>query len=258
MPLLELHPTEIARVLAEMFDEAAQRVIGRSRFALAIDQAQGTAVSVTSLEPLDAGDSLGQSEDIGLHQSGRLEVRPLARVDPEFGENHGHVRFLRIAGRQHPAQGGNEVEENGFGSRDLGDAVEDLVGMQGDEVEMVLRPGEDDLFEIVDVRGLGGETDEAIAAYEQSLAEARQRANDIAKTTRERVQQSIDAERAEAEAGLAERAAEAEKHIAEVKAKAMGEVDAIATETAEALVTALGGGKVTKAELSKAVSAARG
>ena len=38
----------------------------------------------------------------------------------------------------------------------------------------------------------------------------------------------------------------------------MGEVDAIATETAEALVTALGGGKVTKAELSKAVSAARG
>ena len=112
--------------------------------------------------------------------------------------------------------------------------------------------------DLAEAERLKGETDEAIASYEQSLAEARQRANDIAKTTRERVQQSIDAERAEAEAGLAERAAEAEKHIAEVKAKALGEVDAIATDTAEALISALGGGKVTKAELSKAVSEARG
>lgn len=111
--------------------------------------------------------------------------------------------------------------------------------------------------DLAEAERLKGETDEAIAAYEQSLAEARQRAGDIARTTRERVQQTIDAERAEAEAALAEKAAEAEKQIAAVKAKAMEDLDSIAAETAEAVVAALGGGKATKAELSKAVSEAR-
>lgn len=112
--------------------------------------------------------------------------------------------------------------------------------------------------DLAEAERLKGETDAAIAAYEQSLSEARQKAGDIARTTRERVQHTIDADRAEAEAGIAARMEEAETRIGEVKAKAMGEVNQIAADTAQELVSALGGGKITKADLTKAVSAVRG
>ncbi|MFN0262634.1 F0F1 ATP synthase subunit B [Tepidamorphus sp. 3E244] len=111
--------------------------------------------------------------------------------------------------------------------------------------------------DLAEAERLKSETDEAIAAYEQSLAEARQRANEIAKSTRDRVQSSIDAERTEAEDALATRMQEAEARIAEVKAQAMSNVDEIATEAAAEIVSALGGGKATKAELSKTVADVR-
>lgn len=100
--------------------------------------------------------------------------------------------------------------------------------------------------DLAEAEKLKTETDEAIAAYEQSLAEARQRAGEIARSTRDRVQETIDAERAAAEASLAKKFEEAEAHINAVKTKAMGEVDAIAAETAAELVEALGGGKPTR------------
>ena len=84
------------------------------------------------------------------------------------------------------------------------------------------------------------------------------KAGDIARTTRDRVQKSIDSERAAAEDSLASKMADAEKHIANVKASALGEVDEIASETAQTLIGMLGGGKATKAELTKALSEVRG
>ncbi|MCB1473422.1 MAG: F0F1 ATP synthase subunit B [Rhodobiaceae bacterium] len=112
--------------------------------------------------------------------------------------------------------------------------------------------------DLAEAEKLKGETDAAIASYEQALAEARQKAGDIARTTRDRVQKSIDSERAAAEDSLASKMADAEKHIANVKASALGEVDEIASETAQTLIGMLGGGKATKAELTKALSEVRG
>ncbi|PLX36218.1 MAG: ATP F0F1 synthase subunit B' [Hyphomicrobiales bacterium] len=99
------------------------------------------------------------------------------------------------------------------------------------------------------------ETDEAIAAYEQALAEARNKAHGIARTTREKLEADVQAKRHAAEEGLATKLADAEARIAGIKTVALAEVGTIATETAETLVTTLVGGKVTKTELTKAVTA---
>lgn len=111
--------------------------------------------------------------------------------------------------------------------------------------------------DLAEAEKLKSDTDEAIAAYEQALAEARQKANDIAKTTRERVQQTIDSERADAEDSLNTKLDEANARIADIKAKALKEVDGAASDAAQAIIDTVGGVKATKAELTKAVSAAR-
>lgn len=99
------------------------------------------------------------------------------------------------------------------------------------------------------------ETDEAIAAYEQALAEARNKAHGIAVATREKLDADVAAKRATAEEGLASKLAEAEARIAEIKTAALAEVGTIASDTTEAVVGTLVGGKVTQAELTEAVSA---
>lgn len=104
---------------------------------------------------------------------------------------------------------------------------------------------------------LKDESDASIAAYEQELAEARRKSQEIALESREKAKADSDAERATHEEALNKRLAESEKHVAEVKAKALAEVDGIAGETAQAIVEQLIGAKPTQAELTKAVSAAQ-
>jgi F-type H+-transporting ATPase subunit b len=100
------------------------------------------------------------------------------------------------------------------------------------------------------------ETEEAIAAYEQALAEARGRAHAIAQETRDKLSAEVDAERGEVEAKLAETTTEAEARIQASKDAALAHVDEVAAETADAIVKQLVGGKVTKAELKSAVGKA--
>jgi F-type H+-transporting ATPase subunit b len=95
-----------------------------------------------------------------------------------------------------------------------------------------------------------------VAAYEQELAEARQKASDIAASSREKAKSESEAERAKHEAALNKRLAESEAHVADVKAKALAEVDGIAGDTAQAVVEQLLGAKLTKAEVSAAVRSA--
>lgn len=102
------------------------------------------------------------------------------------------------------------------------------------------------------------EADNAFAAYEQELAEARQKASAIAETAREKAKAAAAAERSSSEAELATKIADAEERIAAIKAKALGDVDAIAEETATGLVKHLLGGSVTKAEVAAAIRAASG
>ena len=104
---------------------------------------------------------------------------------------------------------------------------------------------------------LRDESDAAIAAYEQDLAEAKSRAHGIAQDARDAAKAETDGKRVAVEAELAERIAEAETRIAGVRNTAMAEVSTIAEETTEALVKQLVGGRVSKAEIAAAVQSAR-
>lgn len=102
------------------------------------------------------------------------------------------------------------------------------------------------------------ESDAALAAYEQELADAKARAHTIAQEARDTAKADLDAKRARVEADLAKKIEDAESRIAQIKQAAMGEVDTIAADTTEALVKELIGGKITKTEIKSAVSSAAG
>jgi F-type H+-transporting ATPase subunit b len=103
---------------------------------------------------------------------------------------------------------------------------------------------------------LKDETDAAIAAYEQALAEARQNAHAIAQEARDATKAEIDADRASIEADLQGKLDAAEARIAEVKAQSLSDVDSIAKDATEAMVEVLVGGEVAKSDVAKAVEAA--
>ncbi len=103
-------------------------------------------------------------------------------------------------------------------------------------------------------QNLKHETEKAIAAYEAALADARAKAHAIAQETRDALSAEVEAERVKTEADLAEKLAGAEKTINDSKAKALGEVQAVATSLAGHIVSELTGVKVTRPEISKAVS----
>jgi F-type H+-transporting ATPase subunit b len=100
---------------------------------------------------------------------------------------------------------------------------------------------------------LKGETDKAIAAYEQALAEARKNAHGIAEETRTSIKADIDAKRRAVEEDLSKKVAEAEARIAANKNEALARVGEIAADTAAALVTRLTG-EANPADVQKAVN----
>jgi F-type H+-transporting ATPase subunit b len=100
------------------------------------------------------------------------------------------------------------------------------------------------------------EADEAVAAYEQELADARAKSNRIAQEARDAAKAEADAERRKAEDGLNAKLAEAEGRIAALRASALKDVGAIAEVTATEIVRSLVGGAADKATVSAAVKAA--
>jgi F-type H+-transporting ATPase subunit b len=101
------------------------------------------------------------------------------------------------------------------------------------------------------------ETQEAIAAYEQALAEAKARAHGIAQEARNRLKDEVAAERAALDRDLSAKSAEAEAQIHQAKVSALKEVNAVASDTAAEIVRRLIGIAPTKPEVSAAVAAAR-
>lgn len=101
------------------------------------------------------------------------------------------------------------------------------------------------------------ETQEAIAAYEQALAEAKARAHGIVQEARNRLKDEVAAERTALERDLSAKSAEAEAQIHQAKVSALKEVNAVASETATEIVRRLIGIAPTKPEVSAAVAAAR-
>jgi len=100
------------------------------------------------------------------------------------------------------------------------------------------------------------ETDEAIAAYEQALAEARGKAHEIAQANRARLDAEIAAERAKVDKEAAARAGEAELQITEAKAQALAGLGEVAADVAESIVKQLIGGRWTRKKITAAVGAA--
>lgn len=83
--------------------------------------------------------------------------------------------------------------------------------------------------------------EEAGEAYEKALAEARGRAHALAQETRDRLAAEVAEKRAALEAELARNLADAEARITASKEKAMGNVEAIASDAAAAIVERLTG-----------------
>jgi F-type H+-transporting ATPase subunit b len=102
------------------------------------------------------------------------------------------------------------------------------------------------------------EADAAVAKYEQELAEARARAQGIARESGDAAKAEADAQRAKLEADLSRKITEAEESIAAIKTKALSEVETVAEGAALEIVGRLTGVTVTKADAASAVQAAKG
>lgn len=99
-----------------------------------------------------------------------------------------------------------------------------------------------------------GETEKALAAYEQALAEARSKATGIARETRTALTTETDRERASVDAQVAARIADAESRIRATKDRALGEVGTIAAETAAAIVERLSGVKPSADDIKRSMA----
>lgn len=97
---------------------------------------------------------------------------------------------------------------------------------------------------------------EAEQAYEAALAAAKVKAQAIAAEARAAMQKQVDAAIAKADADIAARAAESERRIAEIRDSAMASVEAVAADTALALVDSIAPG-VTGEDAVRAAVAAR-
>jgi F-type H+-transporting ATPase subunit b len=93
--------------------------------------------------------------------------------------------------------------------------------------------------DLAEAEKLKQQSDDAVAAYEKALAEARNRAQTIANETRDKQAAAAEASRKALEDQLNARMAEAEKTIAATKQTAMGNVRSIAADAAKAIVERL-------------------
>lgn len=97
--------------------------------------------------------------------------------------------------------------------------------------------------------------EDAHAAFEAGLAKAKADAQGIARVARDTVSREGDARRHAVEADLAARLAKAEETINATKAKAMANVESIASEAASAIVERLGGAAPKAADVASALGA---
>jgi F-type H+-transporting ATPase subunit b len=97
------------------------------------------------------------------------------------------------------------------------------------------------------------QSDAANLTYEKSLAEARSRAQGIASATREQQAAEAEAANKRLEAQLHERLTAAEQSIAATRTAAMGNVGAIAADTASAIVERLIGKAPAEHDVAAAV-----
>ena len=108
--------------------------------------------------------------------------------------------------------------------------------------------------DISDAGRLKQQSDEAVAAYEKALADARARAQAIANETRDRQAAAAETRRKALEGELNSKLAEAEKTIATTKQAAMSNVRAIAEDATRAIVELLIGSAPSEKAVADAVA----
>ena len=101
------------------------------------------------------------------------------------------------------------------------------------------------------------QTEDAIAAYEQALAEARQKAHALIEEGRTKLKEETAGERGRLESELAKKSAEAGARIDAAKRAAMKDVSTVAADVAAEIVRRLIGIAPAKAEIERAVVTAR-
>jgi len=95
---------------------------------------------------------------------------------------------------------------------------------------------------------------EAEAAYDKALADARAEANAIVTEAKADIQSVLDAEMQKADAKIAAQTAESEKAIAEIHDGAMDAVKTVAKDTAKEIIAVMGG-KADAKTITAAVTA---
>ncbi|MEL6687696.1 MAG: F0F1 ATP synthase subunit B', partial [Pseudomonadota bacterium] len=100
------------------------------------------------------------------------------------------------------------------------------------------------------------EAEEAEKSYEQSLRDARAKASNVAESTRQSVDAEISAELTAADADAERESEKAEARIREIKSAALANIDAVAADVADTLITELTGKSVTSAKINAALKKA--
>lgn len=108
--------------------------------------------------------------------------------------------------------------------------------------------------DIAAAEDLKAKAEEAEAAYDQALADARSEAQRISTETKATIQADLDVAIAKADAEISAKTAESEKAIADIRAGAMEAVTEVAKDTAKEIVTVMGG-KADARSINAAVSA---
>jgi F-type H+-transporting ATPase subunit b len=108
--------------------------------------------------------------------------------------------------------------------------------------------------DLAEAQRLKTDSDAALAAYEKSLADARNRAQALANEMREKQNAEAEAARKALEQQLNAKLGEAESSIAATKSAAMGNVRGIAVDAASAIVQRLVGSAPPAATVESAVA----
>ncbi len=111
--------------------------------------------------------------------------------------------------------------------------------------------------DLAEAERLKAETDAALASYEKSLADARGKAQGMAREMRDRTAADMDRERRRVDEANAAKLAETEARISDTKSRALANVDQLAAETASAIVERLIGQQVSAEDVRRAVSTPR-
>lgn len=112
--------------------------------------------------------------------------------------------------------------------------------------------------DIAEGERLNSETQNAIAEYEQKLADARSKAGTLVKENRDAVAAGLETKRLAAEAEDQARMTAAEERINTMKSDAMTQVETISTETAQELIKTLIGSDVSADDVRRVMQPAAG